>query len=208
MTAVAQPGGVIDVHAHWLPRSLFGLPPGAPYGPMHDRDGQLFLGDLPLSIATESMSDEAAIIEDMDRAGGVAVRVLSAPPFAFPLSGEPGGADYARAFNTALADVVSRTDGKLLGLGVVSLGASEEITAQLTVLRDTAGIVGVAIPPVVAGESLHRARCGTSSSRLRAWTLPYWSIPCRSGVRSGRTTTWPISSAILSKPPPRSRIWS
>lgn len=155
MTAVAQPDGVIDVHAHWLPRSLFDLPPGAPYGPMHDRDGQLYLGDLPLSIATESMSDEAAIIEDMDRAG-VAVRVLSAPPFAFPLSGEAGGADYARAFNTALADVVSRTDGKLLGLGVVSLGAPEEITAQLTVLRDTEGIVGVAIPPVVAGESLHR----------------------------------------------------
>ncbi len=90
MTAVAQPGGVIDVHAHWLPRSLFGLPPGAPYGPMHDRDGQLFLGDLPLSIATESMSDEAAIIEDMDRAGGVAVRVLSAPPVRVPAQRRAG----------------------------------------------------------------------------------------------------------------------
>ena len=55
--------GVIDVHAHWLPRALFGLPPGAPYGPMNDRDGQLYLGDLPLSIATDAMSDEAAIID-------------------------------------------------------------------------------------------------------------------------------------------------
>lgn len=150
-----QPEGVIDVHAHWLPRDLFGLPPGAPYGPMNDRDGQLYLGDLPLSIATEAMSDEAAIVEDMARAG-VAVRVLSAPPFAFPLTDEAAGADYVHAFNTSLSDVVSRADGKLLGLGIVSLAAPRLVTAQLTALRATDGIAGVAIPPVVDGGSLHR----------------------------------------------------
>jgi aminocarboxymuconate-semialdehyde decarboxylase len=155
MSTDAHPGDVIDVHAHWLPRDLFGLPPGAPYGPMQDRDGQLYLGDLALSIATEAMSDEAAIIEDMTRTG-VAVRALSAPPFAFPLTGEAAGAQYAQAFNASLADVVSRADGKLLGLGVVSLGAPELVTAQLTALRDTESIVGVAIPPVVDGGSLHR----------------------------------------------------
>ncbi|MCX8554365.1 amidohydrolase family protein [Mycolicibacterium mucogenicum] len=147
------PDGVIDVHAHWLPRALFALPPGAPYGPLNDRDGQLHLGDLPLSIATDAMSDAAAIIEDMDRAG-VAVRVLSAPPFAFPLTG--AGTEYAGAFNTALADVVGKSEGRFLGLGIVALGEPEAITSQLTVLSDTAGIVGVAIPPVVDGDSLHR----------------------------------------------------
>ncbi len=147
--------GAIDVHAHWLPRQLFALPPGAPYGPMNDRDGQLYLGDLPLSIATEAMSDETAIIEDMARAG-VALRVLSAPPFAFPLSGDDAGAHYVKAFNTALADVVDRAEGKLLGLGTVSLGTPELITTQLTALCDTDGIVGVTIPPVVDGESLNR----------------------------------------------------
>ncbi|WP_066897938.1 amidohydrolase family protein [Mycolicibacterium houstonense] len=147
------PDGVIDVHAHWLPRPLFELPAGAPYGPMNDRDGQLYLGDLPLSIATEAMSDEAAIVEDMDRAG-VAVRVLSAPPFAFPLGA--AGAEYAGAFNTALTDVVAKSNGRLLGLGIVSLGAPEQITSELSALRDTTGIVGVAIPPVVGGESLNR----------------------------------------------------
>lgn len=99
------------------------------------------------------MSDAAAIIEDMDRAG-VAVRVLSAPPFAFPLTG--AGAEYAAAFNTALADVVGKSEGRFLGLGIVALGEPEAITSQLTVLSDTAGIVGVAIPPVVDGDSLHR----------------------------------------------------
>lgn len=147
--------GVIDVHAHWLPRDLFGLPAGTPYGTMNDREGQLYLGDLPLSIATEAMSDEAAIIEDMARAG-VAVRVLSAPPFAFSLTDEAAAADYAQAFNTALADLVRRADGKLLGLGIVSLGTPELVTTQLTALRDTDGIAGVAIPPVVDGGSLHR----------------------------------------------------
>lgn len=155
MSADTRPQGVIDVHAHWLPRELFGLPAGAPYGPMNDREGQLYLGDLPLSIATEAMSDESAIIEDMARAG-VAVRVLSAPPFAFPLTDDAAGADYAQAFNTSLADVVSRADGRLLGLGIVSLGAPELVTTQLTSLRDTDGIAGVAIPPVVDGGSLHR----------------------------------------------------
>lgn len=155
MSTDMHPEGVIDVHAHWLPRDLFGLPAGAPYGPMNDRDGQLYLGDLPLSIATEAMSDEAAIVRDMARTG-VAVRVLSAPPFAFPLTGEAEGADYARAFNTSLADVVRRADGNLLGLGIVSLGTPELVTAQLTDLRATDGIAGVAIPPVVDGGSLHR----------------------------------------------------
>lgn len=26
--------GVIDVHAHWLPEELYGLPPGSPLPPM------------------------------------------------------------------------------------------------------------------------------------------------------------------------------
>lgn len=155
MSAGTHQQGVIDVHAHWLPRDLFGLPAGAPYGPMNDREGQLYLGDVPLSITTEAMSDETAVVEDMARAG-VAVRVLSAPPFAFPLTDDAAGADYAQAFNASLTDVVSRADGKLLGLGIVSLGAPELVTHQLTALRDTDGIAGVAIPPIVDGGSLHR----------------------------------------------------
>jgi aminocarboxymuconate-semialdehyde decarboxylase len=59
--------GVIDIHAHWLPRDLFQLPPEGPYGEMHDRDGQLHLGDIPLSIDTAAMSDVAAIVDDMRR---------------------------------------------------------------------------------------------------------------------------------------------
>lgn len=58
--------GVVDVHAHWLPRELFHLPPGAPYGALADRDGELHLGEVPLSIAATAMSDIVAVRTDME----------------------------------------------------------------------------------------------------------------------------------------------
>ncbi|GAY19433.1 amidohydrolase family protein [Mycobacterium sp. shizuoka-1] len=145
--------GVVDVHAHWLPRELFDLPPGAPYGPMHDRDGQLYLGDLPLSIATDAMSDPAAAVADMDRAG-VGVRVLSAPPFAFPLVAGADASGYADAFNTALGRVVAGHGGRLAGLGMVALGDNAQATRHLETMAAIEGIAGVAIPPLVGSGSL------------------------------------------------------
>jgi aminocarboxymuconate-semialdehyde decarboxylase len=145
--------GPIDVHAHWLPPELFGLPPGAPYGALHDRDGELHLGEVPLSISTMSMSDVSAILADMAGAG-IGVRVLSAPPFAFPV-GCPA-ATYVDAFNAALAEVVAGAGGALVGLGLVSLDDAETATAQLEGLAAMRGIAGVAVPPVLAGASLDR----------------------------------------------------
>ncbi|BBZ76327.1 2-hydroxy-3-carboxy-6-oxo-7-methylocta-2,4-dienoa te decarboxylase [Mycolicibacterium anyangense] len=145
--------GVVDVHAHWLPRELFDLPPGAPYGPMHDRGGELYLGELPLSIATDAMSDPAAAVLDMDRAG-IGVRVLSAPPFAFPLVPGPAAAHYAEAFNAALGEVVANSGGRLVGLGMVTLGDAGEATRQLETMAAIEGIGGVAIPPLVGNGSL------------------------------------------------------
>jgi aminocarboxymuconate-semialdehyde decarboxylase len=150
-TPIAE--GVVDVHAHWLPRELFGLPPGAPYGPMHDRNGQLYLGDLPLSIATDAMSDPAAALADMDRAG-VGVRVLSAPPFAFPLAPGEAAGRYADAFNRALGGIVTGRGGRLVGLGMVALGDNAEASRQLETMAGIEGICGVAIPPVVGSGSL------------------------------------------------------
>jgi len=144
--------GVIDVHAHWLPPELFALPPGSPYGAMHERGGELFLGEIPLSISAQSMSDVAAIRQDM-RAAGVGVRVLSAPPFAFPVGGG-NSVDYVRSFNDALADVVAGSEGTLVGLGMVSLEDVDTCRPQLAALADAPGIAGVAIPPVLAGGSL------------------------------------------------------
>jgi len=146
--------GVVDVHAHWLPAELFELPPGSPYGFMHERDGELFLGEIPLSISARAMSDVSAIRDDM-RVAGVGVRVLSAPPFAFAVGGG-NSIGYVEAFNQSLADVVAESDGHLVGLGMVSLEDPEECLRQLAILAQTRGIAGVALPPVLAGASLDR----------------------------------------------------
>jgi aminocarboxymuconate-semialdehyde decarboxylase len=145
--------GVIDVHAHWLPRELFDLPGSGPHGVMRDHDGELYLGDIPLSIRTTSMSDAPAILDDMRRAD-VGVRVLSAPPFAFPLESGADADAYVADFNTALTDVVAGADGALLGLGMVTLADAASVTTQLTQLAGTEGIAGVAIPPLAGGRSL------------------------------------------------------
>ncbi|QIZ37191.1 amidohydrolase family protein [Saccharopolyspora sp. ASAGF58] len=152
MTATPK-AGPVDVHAHWLPPNLFGLPPGAPYGPLRDRDGQLYLGEVPLSIATEAMSDVPAIRADMAKAG-IEVRVLSAPPFAFPVA--DSALDYVDAFNDALGVVVADSGGALVGLGLVPLDDDAAATARLERLASTPGISGVAIPPLLGGESLDR----------------------------------------------------
>jgi aminocarboxymuconate-semialdehyde decarboxylase len=145
--------GLIDVHAHWLPSELFGLPEGAAHAAMHDRDGQLYLGEIPLSIAASAMSDAAAIRDDM-QANGIGVRVLSAPPFAFPIGAGPASLAYAEAYNCALTELVADSGGALVGLGLVPLGDPQQATGVLESLAATEGIAGVAIPPLVGSGSL------------------------------------------------------
>ncbi|MFK0110006.1 amidohydrolase family protein [Streptomyces sp. NPDC091217] len=144
--------GVVDVHAHWLPRDLLGLPPGNPYGGMNDRDGELFLGDIPLSFATAAMTDIGAVVADTDKAG-LGARVVSAPPFAFPVHAPEQADDYVTAFNEQLADAVSRADGTLVGLGLVRLDDTAPARRELTRLAGTEGVAGVAVPPLVQGSS-------------------------------------------------------
>ncbi len=152
MTVTLRPGP-IDVHAHWLPRELFNLPPGAPFGGITDRDGRLFLGEVPLSIETRLMSDVAAIRADMERAR-IGSRVLSAPPFAFALGTEAGTDEYVSAFNDGLARVVGDGDGWFAGFGCVSLADPDAAAAQLRTLAGTPGLLGVALPPLLHGTSL------------------------------------------------------
>ncbi|OZF48010.1 amidohydrolase family protein [Rhodococcus sp. 14-1411-2a] len=145
--------GLVDVHAHWLPTDLFGLPPNSPFGAMHDRDGELFLGETPLSIRTEAMSDVDAIVADMD-ASGIAVRALSSPPFAFAVDAEAPAGDYTDAYNSALAEVVSDSAGRIAGLGSIRLDDAGAAERQIRALASENILVGIAIPPVLRGTSL------------------------------------------------------
>lgn len=144
--------GAIDIHAHWLPEHLFGLPPGSPLPALNGRDGQLHLGDLPLSIETEAMTDPARVLADTDNAG-LGVRVLSAPPFAFPVVDGTGVAEYVGSFNDDLARVCRDSGGRLLGLGLVSLHDPDAAAAQMDSLVASGVIRGIAVPPLVGATS-------------------------------------------------------
>jgi aminocarboxymuconate-semialdehyde decarboxylase len=145
--------GPVDVHAHWLPRELFGLPPGAPFGAITDNGGRLFVGDTPLSIDTALMSDVEQIRHDMDRCG-IALRVLSAPPFAFARDDLPGASDYVASYNEALSRVVADGAGAFAGFGCVSLADPSQARRDIADLARTEGVLGIAIPPILAESSL------------------------------------------------------
>lgn len=144
--------GPIDVHAHWLPEDLFGLPPGSPVPPLNGRDGQLHLGDLPLSIETAAMCDVNRVIADTD-AAGLGSRVLSAPPFAFPVAAASGVDDYVGAFNAELAKVCSDSAGRLLGLGLVTLHDPDAARQQMEALARSGSVRGIAVPPLLGHAS-------------------------------------------------------
>ena len=151
MTSSLRPGA-IDIHAHWLPEELFGLPPGSPVPPMHGRDGQIFLGELPLWIATDATTDPAKVLADTD-AAGLGVRVPSAPPFAFPVADHEGVDDYVGRFDDALAGVCHDSGGRLLGLGLVSLHDVDPARRQLDELSSTDVVRGIAVPPLLGSGS-------------------------------------------------------
>lgn len=142
--------GPIDVHAHWLPAELFGLPPGSPLPGLHGRDGQLHLGELPLSIETQAMSDPARVLADTD-AAGLGSRVISAPPFAFPVVDNPGVDGYVGEFNEALTKVCRDSEGRLLGLGLVSLHDPDAARAQMQAFGPH--LRGIAVPPLLGSGS-------------------------------------------------------
>ncbi|MHC9293311.1 amidohydrolase family protein [Mycobacterium sp. LTG2003] len=142
----------IDVHAHWLPEELFSLPPGSPVPPLNGRDEQLHLGDLPLSIETAAMSDAGRVLADTD-AAGLATRVLSAPPFAFPVADAPGVDDYVGSFNEHLARVCSDSGGRLLGLGLVSLHDPAAAAEQMDTIKRSELLRGIAVPPLLGATS-------------------------------------------------------
>jgi aminocarboxymuconate-semialdehyde decarboxylase len=144
--------GPVDVHAHWLPEDLFGLPPGSPVPPLNGRDGQLHLGDLPLSIETAAMSDADRVLADTD-AAGLGSRVISAPPFAFPVTDAAGVDDYVGRFNDALTRTCHDSGGRLLGLGLVALHDADAARKQMDAIAASGVVRGIAVPPLLGATS-------------------------------------------------------
>lgn len=144
--------GPVDVHAHWLPADLFTLPPGSPLPALRDHEGELHLGELPLSIEASAMSDPDRVIADTE-AAGLGCRVLSAPPFAFPVVHDPGVQTYVAQFNEALARTCRDSRGRLLGFGLVSLHDPVSARSQMDGIAASGVLRGIAVPPLVGATS-------------------------------------------------------
>ncbi|MFJ7494559.1 amidohydrolase family protein [Streptomyces sp. NPDC097727] len=144
--------GIIDVHAHWLPRELLSLPPGFPLGGMSDRDGELYLGDNSLFFPTTAMTDIEMVVADTLKVG-LGARAVSAPPFAFPVFAPSEADDYVSAYNDQLATAVSSSDGTLVGLGLIRVDDVDAARREMTRLMAMEGIAGIAVPPLVQGHS-------------------------------------------------------
>ena len=134
--------GPVDVHAHILPEPCF-----AEIG-LRDAEGELHLGDLPLSIVPRTLADPAQVLDDMDRYG-IAVRALSPPPFVFHRS-----AAYTATVNDAVAGACETDPDRLVGLGAVPTGSADEAVEEIQRVADMGIMRGLTMPPLVGDGSL------------------------------------------------------
>ncbi|GAB7068967.1 amidohydrolase family protein [Mycolicibacterium hodleri] len=112
----------------------------------------MYLGDLPLYIETDAMTDPRRVLADTD-AAGLGTRVISAPPFAFPVADAAGVDDYVANFNDALTRACRDSGDRLLGLGLVSLHDPDAARAQMDQIAATDVVRGIAVPPLLGPTS-------------------------------------------------------
>lgn len=153
----------IDVHAHCIPRGFIDRLQaasgrlGVEVTGTDDGVGASIVGGPDLGVLRPVLIDTDRRLEAMDRSG-VEVQVLSnwIDLTAYSLDAETG-AEYSRAFNEALADVVNETPDRFMGLATVPLQAPERAADALVhAIRDL-GLVGVEIATTVNGEDLDLA---------------------------------------------------
>ncbi|MGE2833252.1 amidohydrolase family protein [Mycobacterium sp. SMC-4] len=152
-TASELAPGHIDIHAHLLPEECYDIPSAGGTTALTERDGELHLGDFPIAVTREQISGVPRILADMD-AEDIAVRVVSAPPYAFAINAEAdAAADYARRVNDGLMRMCQDHPDRLVPLGVLPVQDAKATAAEVKQLV-AAGVRGVAVPPVVGGLTL------------------------------------------------------
>jgi aminocarboxymuconate-semialdehyde decarboxylase len=149
----------VDIHTHFFPPGLpdFAARTGDPRWPHlvveDDSTGRIMRGDELFRVVSRPCWDVASRLADMDETG-VATQVLSPVPVTLTTWAEPEDAAlFARLQNDLLAEAVSASNGRLLGLGTVPL---QDVDAAITELHRIAGLGlrGVEIGTEVGGREL------------------------------------------------------
>lgn len=145
--------GPIDVHAHFVPEAAFTIPVADGVLQLRAGDHSVHVNALCLPLTSPSISDVGDLLADMDRAG-IAVRVLSGPPFTFATDAHgPAAAAYAATYNDALAEICEAGAGRLMGLGLVPLNDVAAARAEMDRICARPGLFGVAMPPLLGDDS-------------------------------------------------------
>lgn len=145
--APAARGSAVDCHAHLAPRDAL-----ARLGWLQVADGQVAVrvGDrwqpVPRALVEPDM------LADDGAARGIAVRVVSLPPFLLRHDLPPAdGAAYSRAMNNGLAALAQAAGGRLRALATVPMQDPAAAAAELRRAREDLGCDGVTIAASVAG---------------------------------------------------------
>jgi aminocarboxymuconate-semialdehyde decarboxylase len=155
---------VIDTHAHLLPEVAWTIPKADGDVRITDHAGDLHLGSASIALDGPSLYDPFRMLEDMDRCG-IDVRVVSVPPYAFPLGAEAAAAErYCDLSTQALVDACAVAPDRLWPLGQVPLGSARAATTAIERLAGS-GVRGVEIPTIIGGQPMGQ---GVGREILRA----------------------------------------
>ncbi|MCW8379732.1 amidohydrolase family protein [Streptomyces justiciae] len=191
-----DPVPVIDVHAHLFPRGLPDLTirSGDRRWPVLDVDGddaRVVVAGAAVRRAGRTLWDVPARIAALD-AAGVDVQVVSPVPVTLvPWAPAPLAAEWCAALNGALAKAVSRSGGRLLGLGAVPLGPGkasvDTAVAEARRIRDR-GLVGLELPTLPGDRELDDPELEPFWAAVAELELPLLVHPTDPGAtrRSGQ----------------------
>jgi aminocarboxymuconate-semialdehyde decarboxylase len=152
--------GLIDVHAHIVPRTL----PGAPAGSAAEKwpciqcrnptAATVLMGRKPFREIDERSWDVKRRVADMDR-DQVAAQVLSPMPELLSYWIDPQPAtELARFINGAIAGMVAQRPDRFFGLGSVPLQDPVRAAEELRLVKERFGLSGVEIGSNINGRYL------------------------------------------------------
>lgn len=144
---------VIDTHAHLLPEVAWSIPKAGGFACITDREGDLHLGATSIALDRAALCDTSRLLDDMDRCG-IDVRVVSVPPYAFPLGAAGADAErYCDLSSQALVDCCAAAPDRLWPLGHVPLDSAHAATAAMARLA-RGGVWGVELPTIIDGQPM------------------------------------------------------
>ncbi len=156
---VASPG-VVDVHAHLLPRSAIAAAENGTswFGSQVERDAlgrpEIVTGDYRVSMGGkvhwESIEQRVSRMDDM----GVDMQVISLNPILFRYYLDPANAaEAATAVNDEIATIVADHPTRFAGFGALPMQSPGLAIVELERVMATPGMVGVSVGTHVGGSN-------------------------------------------------------